>query len=159
MQRSKRTVPVILWLLSILWLLLALGLSSQTGPETGELSRKIAEFLGDILSVPETSMTAFHSGLRTAAHVIVYFVLAFLVCGATLATFPERRYAWLVGMLACIDISVIDEYRKAFIPGRHCSWSEAGLNVLGCVLGAVCVWAGWKLVRRRYRNKFPPDCG
>ena len=69
--------------------------------------------------------------LRVSAHVVVYVVLGALV-----------RLAWLsapTGIIipAAAGVGIIDEWSKQFISGRHCSYKEMGLNVVGAVLGVL----------------------
>lgn len=69
--------------------------------------------------------------LRTSAHVVVYAVFGALAWTA----FQQ----WLVVPVVVL-IGIADEWSKRFISGRHCSFKEMGLNVVGAVLGVVlCV--------------------
>ena len=52
-------------------------------------------------------------------------------------------------LVLCALIAAADEAHKALIPGRHCSWDEAGLNVLGAFLGAGAVLIAGALRARR----------
>lgn len=128
------------WCAVMVWLAIAITLSSQTGEHTGVLSWRIAKFLGTLLNIAEISMPIFHMGLRKIAHIIVFFILTFLSCNASMKTFVPIRSANNWSMVVCITISILDEWRKSIIPGRHCSWDEAGLNIIGCILGAALAW-------------------
>lgn len=132
---------------AILWLGIIFFLSGQTGEETASLSLAITRWLMRFL--PGVSETGLHSWLRKAAHVGVYFVEGALL-------YPALR-AWLRGMgkgfcltvAVCALIAAADEAHKALIPGRHCSWDEAALNVLGAFLGAGAVLIVGALKARR----------
>lgn len=69
--------------------------------------------------------------LRTSAHVVAYLILGALV-----------RLAWLsaptvIIILAVAGVGIIDEWSKQYVSGRHCSFKEMGLNVVGAVLGVL----------------------
>lgn len=141
MQNKRRWLSILLWCLTAGWLILALFLSSQTGAETGNLSMSISSFIGKALGLAESTTPTINVVIRKAAHIIVYLILSGFATAAAINTFTKHRLAWLWPLPICSVIAILDEVRKAAIPGRHCSWSEAGLNVLGCVVGAVVVWA------------------
>ena len=42
-------------------------------------------------------------------------------------------------MRLCVFIAVLAEVGKLAVPGRHLTWSEAGLNVIGAVVGVAVV--------------------
>lgn len=69
--------------------------------------------------------------LRTSAHVVVYFIFGALAWMA---------FQQLLVVPVVVLIGILDEATKRFISGRHCSFKEMGLNVVGAVLGvALCV--------------------
>lgn len=52
-------------------------------------------------------------------------------------TFPhgKRIVLFSASVVLCAIIAVLSEVGKHCVPGRHLTWSEAGLNVLGAVCG------------------------
>ena len=74
-------------------------------------------------------------GVRLVAHVLVFAVLSMLVCGALLLTIKRKGIIYLLSFGIGTLFSVGSEVGKLFVPGRHCSFSDMILNVLGCVLG------------------------
>ncbi len=131
---------MLLWALAACWLAFAWFLSSQTGEATGKLSLRISAAICNVLKIDADLIPDVDMTIRKAAHFAVYFILAGLATAASCYTFPGHQTAWLWPLGPLAIISVIDEMRKHAIPGRHSSWLEAGLNVLGCVVGAVWVW-------------------
>ena len=98
------------------------ALSHTPGDRSGEESRWLAKTTGVDEGV-----------LRRAAHVFLFAVLAILV----LFAFPEIDVKLRIGMVAVWGF--IDEATKVWIPGRHFSWIDVGLNLIGCVIGLL-VW-------------------
>jgi VanZ family protein len=154
-MKTRYFIRILLWALALAWLAVVLFLSSQNGEETAGLSLSIARFFGRLLGLTEGGISVFHLALRTAAHIAVYFLLGVLACGAAAATFPQKGHtaAWACTLAVCAVIAVVDEIRKAAIPGRHCSFEEAGLNVLGCVLGALLILLIRHLVIARRKKR------
>lgn len=142
MSNKRRWLSILLWCLTAGWLILALFLSSQTGAETGNLSMSISSFIGKALGLAESTTPTINTVIRKAAHIVVYLILSSFAAAAAIITFTKHRFAWLWPLPPCVLIAILDEVRKAAIPGRHCSWGEAGLNVLGCVVGGIIVMAG-----------------
>ncbi len=147
---NSRLKKCIYYLLLLLWLTFAILLSRQSGEETLELSEGLSKWLCELLErvgmvVPIRSV---HSFLRNAAHIVIYLVLGFLMCRAFRLSFHG---AWVLplALVLCIGIGVLDEYQKAFIPGRHCHWNDVLLNCVSCVPGAIVGW----FVPRRPRSK------
>ena len=132
---TKRPACICLWALAFTWLLICVALSSQNGEASGKLSVSIARFLTKLLYLPDAKISDLNKGLRLAAHIFSFFVLCGLFSIASSITFYERATAFLWPVPFCALFAFLDEIRKAAIPGRHCSITEAWLNALGCVLG------------------------
>lgn len=152
---------IFLWSLTVLWLAFCLYLSWQTGPETAGLSERLAQVLLKVLGVvgltPDPQR--FHMDLRLFAHFGVFFITGVLFAASLEVSLPggSRKdiTVFLLGSSICAFIAVAAEVGKLSVPGRHLTWSEAGLNVLGAVCGtaAVCLaahlYASWKAKRKQ----------
>ena len=132
-----------LWLSIFLWLTFCFYLSWQPSDSTTQLSQTIAHFLLELLGHLGLSPAPqkFHESLRLFAHFGVFFVTGFLLACAIAATFPQSNKIVLfsVSAVLCTIIAVLSEVGKLNVPGRHLTWSEVGLNVLGAVCGIVCM--------------------
>ena len=144
-ERSNKCtiLQVILWLLTILWLAFCLWLSWQNGEKTTEFSQRIAQFFLDLLGRLGVQPDAqqFHAGLRLFAHFGVFFVTGILTAAALSVSLPrsQGRKAFWIAAVSCALIAVLAEVGKLGVPGRHLTWSEASLNVLGAVCGVTAV--------------------
>ena len=85
---------------------------------------------------PGAPEAALHLWLRKAAHIAVYLVEGALLFPALRGALKGTAKGFFSTVALCALIAIVDEAHKALIPGRHCSWDEAGLNVLGAFLGA-----------------------
>lgn len=54
---------------------------------------------------------------------------------------------WLLGFLSAHGFAT--EYLQQFVPGRHPSWRDVGLDHLGLLIGVACTWKWWLEPRRR----------
>lgn len=142
-SKKRFIIKVILWLLTILWLTFCLYLSWQTGEETAGFSQRIARFLLDLLGRlgirPDAQQ--FHAGLRLFAHFGVFFVTGILTAAALSVSLPrgQGRKAFGIAGVSCALIAVLAEVGKLGVPGRHLTWSEVVLNMLGAICGVILV--------------------
>ena len=140
----------IYWVLLVLWLILAVFLSRQTGEETADLSGGISAWLTSLLEgigIP-VDPASVHALVRKAAHVAIFLVLGFLVSRTFHLTFRGR---WVIPAAAtvCLAAAVLDEAQKAAIPGRHCHWDDAALNAASVLAGLLLE----RLIRRGIQKK------
>ncbi len=126
------------YILLFIWFLFMTYLSHQDGVHTAVFSRRLAELLTKHSTSPSDTdeVNKINGKLRRFAHVFVFFVLTVL-CGVAFcegAAFD--RYIWImaVGLWAWAD-----EATKPWIEGRHFSWYDVGLNLIGVGIGVV-VW-------------------
>ena len=140
-KNQKKSRRAVYWTLFILWLILLVFLSRQTGEETVKQSGSITEFLCRLSASIgiRTDPASIQNLIRRAAHVVIYLVLCFLLCRAFRFSF---RGVWLLptAIALCMAIGVLDEYQKAFIPGRHLHWNDVLLNCVSTVPGALIGW-------------------
>lgn len=114
-------------LLTLLWFLLSTYLSHQNGIRTAQTSMKLAEMLGKTGFLGDEGL---NGKLRRAAHVVVFLVLTVLLSLTLAAWDLDKRWVCVV-FVWCF----VDEVTKVFVPGRHCSMYEIGLNMIGCLIG------------------------
>ena len=137
-----------------LWLAVIFFLSGQTGKETASLSLSLTRWL--LRLFPGAPEAALHLWLRKAAHIAVYLVEGALLFPALRGALKGTAKGFFSTVALCALIAIVDEAHKALIPGRHCSWDEAGLNVLGAFLGALLAAFLAGRCRRRAGNDAAP---
>lgn len=124
------------------WFVFMTWLSHQNGNDTGETSRHLAEELGEFLH--DVDISELNGKLRRVAHTVVCAVLTILVL-TTVFIGGGRWKAVLIAVILLLFWAWCDEYTKplmeklGIIPGRHFSWVDVRLNVLGVVIGAIVV--------------------
>lgn len=104
---------------AVLWLLIEAGLSHMPGDH----SREESTFLANWTHLPERF-------LRSAAHVIMFFILSIL---------SSLGFSWW-GSCFCIIWAAVDEMTKKGIKGRHGSIKDVVLNLSGVVAGMLLLF-------------------
>ena len=80
------------------------------------------------------------------AHFVCFFGLGALLYAAMRMTRQKlgNIHFWAAGI--CVAIGILDEVKKVFISGRHLSWAEAWLNVIGAWCGIIAAMVVIELV-------------
>ena len=138
-KKKHVTNIAVWWIVAVFWLTFCFYLSWQTGEETVGLSLRITQCIYNFLSGWgfTAELKSLHMQLRLFAHFGVFFVTGVLLACAITATFQRsnRIVLFSVSSVLCTIIAVLSEVGKLNVPGRHLTWSEAGINVLGALCG------------------------
>lgn len=116
------------------WFCFMTYLSHQNGEQTSQTSRELTEQIERIF--PAGDFAHLHGLLRQAAHVVVFMVLAILL----LTTISMKSHDVHIMLAAVAGIAVwawVDEATKPWIQGRHFSWYDVRLNLLGVLIGTL----------------------
>ena len=116
--------------LTVIWFIFMTILSRQDGEHTGKTSRELAEYLHFL----NTDINELNGRLRRIAHIVVFAVLTVLL-GLTLQL-GELPIGW-IGIVTVW--SYVDEATKPRIQGRHFSWFDVELNLVGTFIGGIVV--------------------
>ena len=127
------------WTLVILWLILTVYLSQQTGTESSATSSWLAHKLFRIIELLgiNVSYSAFHAVLRKIAHFGIHFILAWLGYRALLISCDKRRNTILITVTLFGAIALFDEAIQSIAPGRAMMLFDAMINLSGVVLGTI----------------------
>lgn len=123
----------VLLALTILWLVFMTYLSHQDGNHTKKISRDLAEKLSFFA---KNDIMRLNSQLRHLAHIFLYAVLTMLF--GTMLMFGTGQFLYLS---LIVFWAWVDEATKIWIQGRHFSWGDVGLNILGFGVGLAALLA------------------
>lgn len=124
--------------LTFVWFIFMTWLSHQNGEHTRETSLGLAEKLAFL----NVDIQELNRQLRCMAHVTVFFVLTVLL---SLTLYYGQKPIGI--LLFAAFWAWADERTKPWIEGRHFSWFDVSLNLLGVAIGVLAA-AGWSMMIR-----------
>ena len=132
-------VSVLWWTLTLAWVALIFYLSTQTfAPDFSQgLLAGILHFLH--LRVSPSAFDSIHALTRKLAHLTEYAIFALLLYGlpggkSQMLWRPRRA---LTCILVTAVYSLTDEFHQLYVPGRHASLLDCGLDTMGASLAMV----------------------
>lgn len=143
---------VALRLATVAWAVLVFYLSTEKfGSDFSQSLLAQALMLLHINVAPRT----FHildTLIRKSAHITEYGILAFLVYGSFGELRPFRwrlrQAMWCIGIVGLYSIT--DELHQRYVPGRHASLVDCGIDVAGAVIAVLMIFEARRLF------SFPP---
>lgn len=153
MHGLSKHVRTLLWIVFALWLLLMVWLSSEDGQATARTSRWLAATVLRVFGLPQSQLNPVDRTLRMLFHFAGFFVLSGLLYTASRPTLSSGRLLLALVVGSCSIVAVLDEVKKVFISGRHLSWPEAGLNILGVCCGAIVAQTIDRLAARQSQKR------
>lgn len=124
----------ILTSLTIIWVCFMTYLSHQTGEATAKLSKGIVERIIEYFKIG--NYNEVHCIIRKLAHPFVFIIFAILVLFTISLKWKSKRI-YIYVILIMVLWSWLDEVSKVSIPGRHFSWLDTLLNLLGVIIGII----------------------
>ena len=149
-------------LLLLLVLAIAVGIflfSSQTGEESGGISRGLTERIFAFLGADEATAQKLHHFVRKAAHMTEYAAL-----GAALGSFlfyssdqgcihmDSRRLQALLAFTLAFLYAVTDEVHQYFVPGRGPSAKDVLIDSIGAMIGIALLWAADRRIHGKKKD-------
>jgi VanZ family protein len=132
---------------------------SSTGGFSSDVTRSISTHLLGLLHIQLSSTTYdwLHRGLRKLAHLSEYAIFGLLLY-QTLRL--ERELKWslrtaLYVVLVAAVYSLTDEFHQLFVPQRHASIVDCGVDTLGAALGVIGHHARLKAASMKPWSFFP----
>ncbi|WP_291253884.1 VanZ family protein [Fusobacterium sp.] len=135
----------ILTLITICWFCFMTYLSHQDGESTTKLSKGIIEYFKLI------NYNKIHYIIRKLAHPFVFCIFVVLVLFTLSQKYKNRKIHVFVIMLMVLW-TWIDEFTKLSVPGRHFSWYDVSLNLLGVIIG-VLIFILFNYLKKEKRKK------
>ena len=133
---SNKARVALWWAITVAWAALIFYFSTRTfSPDFTQGVLASAFHLLHIHVSPRT-FRILHAILRKLAHLTEYAIFAFLLYGSPSekgqGIWRPRRAVFCI--LAAAAYSLTDEFHQLFVPGRHGSLLDCGLDTLGAAL-------------------------
>jgi VanZ family protein len=151
-----RPIAVLRWVVCLAWAALIFYLSTQAfGPD---LSRALLAWTLDLLHLPVSGgiFHLLHLLLRGLAHLVEYAILALLLYGLpgekNRGLWRPRRAMFCI-MVATV-YSLTDEFHQLFVPGRHGSLLDCGLDAIGAAMAMLVPYTQEQISFLKSNNAF-----
>ena len=129
-------------------------MSSEDGVSTAYTSRQLSQLILKLFHLPQNQHSQVDQTIRTLAHFVGFFVMGGVSYTASKATWADSKCLVFKVITAGAALAILDEVKKLFIKGRHLSWPEAGLNVIGIVCGVLfSLWILRLIARAKKVNR------
>ena len=158
MERNlANPIPMLRWVVTLAWAALIFGLSTRTF--TPNFSSGLLVWMVQLLKL-QLSTSGFdllHTLLRELAHLTEYAIFALLLYCLP----PEDRVGqWRPRRaIMCITIaaaySLTDEFHQLFVPGRHGSLRDCGLDTIGATLAMLVPFTRKQISLLRSKTSTP----
>jgi len=142
-SKLAKLTSLLWWVMTLAWAALIFCLSTRTF--SSSFSRGLLSWMLHFLHL-QVSSGAFdllHALLRTLAHLAEYAILALLLYAFPLEKRQGLWQPWRA--VICIAIataySLTDEFHQLFVPGRHASLGDCGLDTIGATLAMLVPYA------------------
>jgi len=144
---SKRRVA--LRLATLAWAVLVFYLSTERfGSDFSQ--GLIAQALTLLhLSVSPRTFHILDTLLRKIAHMTEYGILAFFVYGSfaeqRLFRWTSRQAMWCIGIVGLYSLT--DEFHQRYVPGRHASLVDCGIDIAGAAIAIGLIFEARRLFK------------
>lgn len=155
----KRVITFVCMIaLTVGWMMLIFGFSSQTATESGSLSALIAEpvtrLIMKLRELPDADYGALYmqvdSAIRVAAHFAEYAILGILT--ALLCRLLRWRSLWIPWVI-CTVFAVTDEWHQYYTPGRASEVKDILVDSTGVLCGIILLCLLRKVWRSRHTRR------
>ncbi len=146
---------IILWMLVIVYYFIIISFSTTPAVKSDAESNAIVDIVVNVSEVVlhkneevgETWLNGktFHCIVRKTAHVINFFILAFLHGLLFFSYAHNKKYTVLLTFLLGLCGAVIDEITQFFIEGRSTQLSDVFIDFSGTILGCAVFILLYKL--------------
>jgi VanZ family protein len=154
-SKAVKPASVLWWIITVAWAAQIFFLSTHGfSPHfTGRLLALALDLLH--IHVSPRTFGLLHGALRKLAHVVEYAIFALLLyghpSGRGLESWRPRRAVVCVAIAAAYSLT--DEFHQWFVPGRHASLRDCGLDTIGASLAMLVPYARERVSHLRSHRK------
>jgi VanZ family protein len=153
----NKAISALWWAMTVAWAALIFYFSTRTF--SPDFTRGLLAWTLHLIHLHVSSRTfgLLHAILRKLAHVVEYGIFALLIYGRP---GEKERELWrprraIFCILGAAAYSLTDEFHQLFVPGRHSSLLDCGLDTLGAALAMLVPYAQERISFLRSNKTFP----
>ena len=154
MRKKAILLLLCIWVLAVATAIFLF--SSQTGEESGDISRGLMDSIFSFLHLDEEGEALLHHLIRKAAHMTEYAVLGASVCvlffylsDIRLWNGMSRRGMALCALAFSAFFAATDEIHQAFVPGRGPAVKDVLIDSVGAAIGIALIYIVGRYKRER----------
>ncbi len=140
-NRFKKTVKIVTWVLAIAWMFIIFTMSSQVREVSLGLSTSISQRIVYVVEKisPVKGMNLNISSidhlLRKFAHFFSYLLLGILVIRVLIVSKIRSMNLYALSLIICIVYAISDEFHQGFVPGRGPQIFDVMIDSTGSFIG------------------------
>lgn len=159
----KKALSILIYLITIGWMIIIFVFSRQNGAESSSLSAKFVElpkriFYPDFDTYSKVEQTAIIRRLsmfiRKGAHMSEYAILC-LFMFLSVRTITQRFEPYLIAPAFCLLYAISDEVHQGFVSGRNMAFTDVLIDFSGALLMLLLI--GFVEILLKRRNKVKKD--
>lgn len=162
MKNKRKTVTIIIWVLTALWMLSIFVLSHQSSVQSGQISNQVAQKVYENVDLTPQRFEDKNDNwliihyeilLRKTAHIFQYLILGILLTIAVSRHTEKRLTMLFLPLFSGAAYAASDELHQHFIPGRTGALKDVMVDLIGVVLGVGITYLIVNLARKRKNGK------
>ena len=145
-----KTVGIILILI---WMVSIFAFSGQVGTESSGTSRKVTEFIVQLVSDKSVEENEELIGnldkiIRKLAHYTIYTLGGILIYNYANTTDKSKKEKILYSIAFGAGYAITDELHQFFVPGRSARIFDVGIDTLGVITGVFIYLAMTRIIQK-----------
>ena len=149
---KKTHIKIIGLILIFIWMVFVFAFSGQGGTESTGTSRKVTEFVVQVISDKSVEENGELIGnldkiVRKLAHYTIYTIGGMLIYNYANTTEKSKKQKILYSIAFGAGYAMTDELHQFFVPGRSARIFDVGIDTLGVITGVLLYLVMLKIIQ------------
>ena len=149
----KTQIKIIGIIFIFIWMVSIFAFSGQVGTESSGTSRKVTEFIVQLVSDKSIEENEELIGnldkiIRKLAHYTIYTIGGILIYNYANTTDKSKKEKILYSIAFGAGYAITDELHQFFVPGRSARIFDVGIDTLGVITGVLLYLVIIKIIQK-----------
>lgn len=149
----KTQIKIIGIIFIFIWMVSIFAFSGQVGTESSGTSRKVTEFIVQLVSDKSIEENEELIGnldkiIRKLAHYTIYTIGGILIYNYANTTDKSKKEKILYSIAFGAGYAITDELHQFFVPGRSARIFDVGIDTLGVITGVFIYLAMIRIIQK-----------
>ncbi len=149
----KTQIKIIGIIFILIWMVSVFAFSGQVGTESTGTSRKVTEFIVQLISDKsieenEELIGNLDKVIRKLAHYTIYTLGGILIYNYANTTDKSKKEKILYSIAFGAGYAITDELHQFFVPGRSARIFDVGIDTLGVITGVLLYLVIIKIIQK-----------